>query len=238
MMWIALDAVTLALIVFSLVKGYKKGLVKTAFKIGIIIAAVVIANSFSPVLSDYVKTTEQYKEFTTSVKTSILSSIESKESDGTESFENTHESNAAFDYLSKIGLDIKSIEEGYRQSIEQGVENTKETLDRTVLTPVTEFLCNSICFVVVFVASVLLLYLLMFLIDLVFKLPLLKSANKVGGLLLGGVFGVLKVFVFCTIFQIVLPYIQTKSIGLVCGMENSTYIYKFFLDINPLKFLY
>lgn len=238
MMWIALDAVTLALIVFSLIKGYKKGLVKTAFKIGIIIASVVIANSFSPVLSDYVKTTQQYKEFTNSVKTSILSSIESKESEAPQTFEKSKESNVAFDYLSKIGLDIESIEEGYRQSVSEGIENTKETLDRTVLTPVTEFLCNAICFVIVFIVSVLLLYLLMYLIDLVFKLPILRSANKFGGFLLGGVFGVLKVFVFCTIFQIVLPYIQTKSIGLVCGMENSTYIYKFFLDINPLKFLY
>ncbi len=238
MLWIALDVITLALIVFSLVKGYKKGLVKTAFKIGIIIAAVIIANTFSPVLSDYVKTTEQYKEFTTSVKTSILSSIESNEGTDTGTFETTNENNAAFDYLSKIGLDIESIQDGYRQSVNEGVHNAKETLDKTVLTPVCEFLSNALCFVILFFASVLILYLLMYLVDLVFKLPLLKSANKFGGLVLGGIFGVLKVFVFCTVFQIILPYIQTQSIGLVCGMENATYIYRFFLDINPLKFLY
>jgi len=118
------------------------------------------------------------------------------------------------------------------------VQSAAEALDELVVQPIAKMLCDALCFVVVFLASVIVLHILMLLLELVFKLPLLKGMNKVSGALFGVLFGVLKVFAFCTVFQVVLPYIKNADIGLTLDIAEKTYIYSFFLDLNPLKFLY
>jgi len=248
-MWIALDVITAALLIFSAVSGYKKGFIKTAFGLGILVASLILSCTFSGAVSTYVRTTKQYASFTSAVKENFIQSFETKEAEGntndssedTELFdEGEKEFSDISETLSKIGieLDFEDINEKYNERVESGVQSAAEALDELVVQPIAKMLCDALCFVVVFLASVIVLHILMLLLELVFKLPLLKGMNKVSGALFGVLFGVLKVFAFCTVFQVVLPYIKNADIGLTLDIAEKTYIYSFFLDLNPLKFLY
>ena len=97
-----------------------------------------------------------------------------------------------------IDLDFEDLEKTYRESIDSGVLSAAEALDEVVIQPISKMLCDALCFVVVFLLSVLTLNLLKLVLELVFKLPLLKGMNKTSGAVVGVLFGVLKVFAFCT----------------------------------------
>ncbi len=248
-MWIALDLITAALLIFSVVSGYKKGFIKTAFGLGILVASLIISCSLSGAVSKYVRTTKQYVSFTTAVKENFVQSFEAEEAesdtkDSSENSEPTDDGEKEFsdisETLSKIGieLDFEDINKAYNERVESGVQSAAEALDEVVVQPIAKMLCDALCFVVVFLVSVLVLHILMLLLELVFKLPLLKGMNKFSGALFGVLFGVLKVFAFCTVFQIILPYIKNAEIGITLDIAEKTHIYSFFLDLNPLKFLY
>ena len=250
-MWIVLDVITAALLIFSVVTGYRKGLIKTAFGLGIIVASLIISSSFSPTLSSYVRTTKQYISFTESINNNIADTFQKsvgQDSEKTDAgstqdviTENTEEEKTTLDkVLSSVGvdLDFRKLENDYNEALSSGAKNAAEALDETVVQPIAKLLCDALCFVAVFVVSVIALHLLMLVLELLFRLPLLKGVNKVSGALCGVLLGLIKVFVFCTVFQIVLPYIKNQDIGLTLDLAEKTYIYSFFYGINPLKFLY
>ena len=246
-MHIALDAVVIALFVFSVYRGIKKGFVKTAFKLVIVAAALIIAYKFSPVLTEYVKSTPTYESITGSVRQSVSQSISrafAVEDDGSEASDTSQASDKGTssgllpDLISKAVIDTDAIREKYQESLSQGAVNISEITDEFIITPAAQFICRSLCFAVLFIVSVILLNLLVLLLDLIFKLPVLKSMNKVGGAAMGTVSGILKVFIFCTLVEIALLYFEVSQIGFVRGIENNTLLFKEFLKYNPLSFLY
>jgi len=250
-MWIVLDVITAALLIFSVVSGYRKGFIKTAFGLGIIVASLIMSSAFSPMLSSYMRTTKQYISFTESINNNIADTFQKsvgQDSEKTDAgstqdviTENSEEEKTTFDkVLSSVGvdLDFHKLENDYNEALSSGAKNAAEALDEMVVQPIAKLLCDALCFVAVFVVSVIALHLLMLVLELLFKLPLLKGVNKVSGALCGVLLGLLKVFAFCTVFQIVLPYIKNQDIGLTLDIAEKTYIYSFFFGINPLKFLY
>lgn len=251
-MWIALDVIVIAILVFSVIGGYRKGFIKTAFGFGILIASLILSYYFSPAISSYARTTKQYVSLTQSLKNNVVEKF------STEASLNKEESSATTDstqidmstdskqaselmkVLSDFGIDLdfSNLHKEYNDLIDSGVESTAEALDKVIIQPVSVMLCNALCFVVVFIASLLALNLLKIILELIFKLPLLKGMNKSSGAIFGVLFGILKVFAFCTVFQILLPYIKNAEFGITLDIAEKTYLYSLFLEINPLKFLY
>lgn len=236
-MWILLDAAVAVLLIWSIVRGYKKGLVKTAFKCGIVIASLIIAYSFSPVISGYVSTTKGYERLTTSVSENIMSHVsENMQKETSDKVISEDDSFSAA--LKGLGIETSDINKTIDERVAKGVQSIEDAVNELIVRPVSKTLCDALCFIALFVACILVLHLVMYILDAVFRLPLLRSVNKAGGAVAGIVAGLLKIFVFCTIVEMLLPYIQNPSIGLYCGMESKTLIYKILMQYNPLSFLY
>ena len=268
-----LDAVCIIIMIFAVIRGYRRGFVKTAFKLLLVIAALVIANKFCTPLANYVKSTEKYMTVTETLRKNVTDSIYEKFSvsvaDSTDSVLNSEQNSeqnpdgqvqsadisAGFekdakdgngDFLTRIltvaGVDTDEIAQKYKESIQDGAQNaaqsTSETIDELIVTPAAEFICKSLCFIALFIVSVIALNLLMLLLDLIFRLPVLKSMNRAMGAVAGAVSGIIKVFIFCTVVEILLLYVQLPDIGFVAGIDGKTVIFSEFLKLNPLSFLY
>ena len=269
-MQLFLDAVCVIIMIFATVRGYRRGFVKTAFKLVLVIAALVIANRFCTPLANYVKSTEKYIAVTETLRKNVTDSIHEKfsasvadsaqndgQADGSQVSLGAQESNASAnltadakdgsgDFLTRIltvaGVDTDEIARKYKESVRDGAQNaaqsTSEAIDELIVTPAAEFICKSLCFIALFIASVIALNLLMLLLDLIFKLPVLKSMNRTMGAAAGAVSGIIKVFIFCTVIEILLLYVQLPDIGFVAGIDGKTVIFSSFLKLNPLSFLY
>lgn len=271
-MQIFLDAVCIIIMIFAVIRGYRRGFVKTAFKLLLVIAALVIANKFCTPLANYVKSTEKYITVTETLRKNVTDSIYEKFSasvadsvqdteqnpDGQAQNTDTGAQNTDIvsvekdakdgngDFLTRIltvaGVDTDEIAQKYRESIQNGAQNaaqsTSEAIDELIVTPAAEFICKSLCFIALFIVSVIALNLLMLLLDLIFRLPVLKSMNRAMGAAAGAVSGIIKVFIFCTVVEILLLYVQLPDIGFVAGIDGNTVIFSEFLKFNPLSFLY
>ncbi len=240
---IILDIAVIAFIVFSFVRGIKKGLVKTAFGLVAVVAALLIAYNFSQELSVYVQSTQKYQTITDSVRQSVTQSINqrfeeqpSEESPDTEN--NTQNNDFLENILKSTGINLDELDNQYRTAISDGAKNTSQLIDELIITPVSEFVCRSLSFAVLFLASLVVIHLVILLLDVIFKLPLLNGVNKFGGALLGTALGVLKALALCTLVNIALLYFEIPEIGFVRGIGDKTYIFKTLSEINPLSFLY
>ena len=246
-MWIVLDAVTAALLIYSVIRGIKRGFVKTAFKLVMIVAALVIAYYGGPMLKEYVKGTEQYISITESLRNTVSESFEARLYKDAENAENgaqpvsdvgSEKDDMLLRIIKGAGIDVNELEDAYRNGVKEGAENAAALADELIVQPAADFVCGSLCFIAVFAAAVIALHLLMYIIDLIFRLPLLKSMNSLFGALAGAASGVVKVLVFCTVVEVLLLYVSLPKYGFVCGVEEKTLLFKKFLEINPLSFLY
>jgi hypothetical protein len=140
--------------------------------------------------------------------------------------------------MAKIGIDIDSAVDSYNDALKQSKEDAVKSLDKHIVTPFCKMLADTVAFVALLVASLVALTVLMFFLELVFKLPVLKTVNKSAGAIIGILFGLFRVFVLCVVIQLVLPYIPENDLGFYSGVEEKTYIYKVVVDANPLSFIY
>lgn len=94
-------------------------------------------------------------------------------------------------------------------------------------------LSNAAGFIIVFLLSRILLRILRNILDAIAHLPLIKSANKLGGLAAGFVLGAAVVFVLTAICELLLPYLPENPV-LYPGMHGKTVLYSLFAGINPI----
>lgn len=97
---------------------------------------------------------------------------------------------------------------------------------------VAEQLAHHILFVVAFVVLFVLLTLLLHALDLVAKLPGLKFCNGLGGGLIGLVKGVLVLFVVLCVLRLTSGHLFSPE------TVEKTYLFKFFVKINPVLALF
>jgi len=120
------------------------------------------------------------------------------------------------DYMIEIGL--------YESIMKAVAEKTDLLVLQT-----TNTICNVIAFVAVFLATKIVMMILAGILDKVCKLPVLKSINTIGGLILGIVAGVINFFIVSSLIGMVLDF------GIIedgAAIVEETVIYKFISDID------
>jgi hypothetical protein len=107
----------------------------------------------------------------------------------------------AVSIAASIGIDTGGLTEKVN-----GLDNTSTTIAREladkVAAPLITAVTHAVLFVILLVLSYVILMIVVGLIDKFFKLPVLKTANKLLGGALGAVKGVILVFLLCAILEI------------------------------------
>lgn len=227
------DIILGIIIVFTALRGRKRGLVKTVFGITSVIAAIMLAYIFGSQAGSLIRTTKVYDDICKRTEKSLAEYFEQKASDSSEqAFEDI--SGLAFvKQLENMGIDTQEMLEKYSFSLEESADETTKTLSESIVLPVLELLSNIVGTVAVFGISLLVLWILSNLLSGIFRLPFLRSVNSAGGFIMGLILGLFYAFILCMIIKSIIPCIPQNPV-IYTGMENDTVLYKYLTQINPL----
>lgn len=222
-----MDILVIVLILVSGANGFIKGFIVTGFSLVGYIIAGIIAKIYYPFLATYIKSNTG---IFTKVSEWVTGKINGMISTGTGA---TNTSS-----ILNIFKLPNSIKEGMSENIEvqNQLASTDLSLGSMLSSSLSDILISIISIVVVFVLARIVLGYLIRLLDLVAKAPVLKQFNKISGLILGLLIGILIIHVA---FAILTPVILTSPDGVIAQTTYNSNIGKYFytnnLIINALK---
>ena len=187
-MTIIIDLILIGIIALFTFIGYKQGLVKAAIKIlSFIIAIIISIILYKPVSAIVIKNTS----IDDKIKNVIVENVKLEEK------ENAEKSNIIKDNLSN--------------KIIAGANNTVEE----VADSFTVKLIEIAVIIVLYIIARIILKFISALSDLITNLPILKQANKTGGIIYGFLKGVLIIYVLLAIIYLISPIISADIFGII-----------------------
>ena len=167
--------------------GYKAGFIKTIFSMVSVIAALIITSVIAPAVSSGLQSSEKVMNYFAEKTESVL---------GLEDVKNI-EISKQLSFINDLNLP-EAIKEAL---IENNISDVYESLDVDsfvdyITTSVAVYIISAVSFIGVFIVAVIALRILCVVLDIISKLPLLNGLNKITGLAVGFVHGILIVWVF------------------------------------------
>ncbi len=198
----AVDILLLLAFFGMIVVGAAKGFVKSILGMVAMIAAFILAYQLSAVLAPVI-----YDRF---ISERVYETIKEKLVDSSGAGAAARQVAAVFatipavvlNMAGSIGIDTDGIVQKVNALDNQGA-NIAAELEKSIAAPIITAVAHAILFVVVLTVSYILLMIVVKLVDKFFKLPLLKTANKLLGGVLGAFKGVFLVFLLCVILEVV-----------------------------------
>lgn len=229
------DAVLLissAIIIISgTVRGFVKSVMQLASGVASALAAYALTTKYSAVVSE-----KYLLEPITSGIEGTIESLVIKNGDGfnlTKLFEDKPD--AFLQIVNRYGADMDELE-GIFGTSDSAVKEALHSLSVKIAAPVADALASVITFTLIFAASLLVLGLITWILDLIFKLPVLRTANKV----LGFIFGLIGAALMCWLLSVV----SIKLIGSMTSIYpeqfnqsviDNSIILKYFAENNLME---
>ncbi len=190
------DLIVLIIIGVTTFIGYKRGFVKTAFGMLSFIVALALATSlYKPIASMLAERT--------GIDEWIFTTISGKVDEMENKSEETTEEEVKED---SIQATFENLPEKIKEEL--GMEDLKNKAKASIAEKATEIAMNLISFVGIYVFARVLLAVACFALDLVMKIPVLKQANEILGLILGVLQGLFSVFVILAIIMALTSFLN------------------------------
>ena len=199
-MAIAVDLMVLSIVLLFVFLGYKRGLVKVAFKLCTFFIAIILAFMlYKPVATIVIE------------NTNIDETIESKITD-------------KILPEGKTETDEVDLSESLPTIILKNSENTVQSIAKSC----SNTLIETACLVLIFIITKIVLKFVTALADLIAKLPILKQFNKLGGTIYGIIEGLFIVFLGFAVISLIAPMldvsvleaINSSTLGSICYNNN------------------
>lgn len=212
-----IDVILVALFLVAAIWGAHKGGVKIIASLVSFVLAFVLAYTFASAVGDYVKETSFGAVIEQAIETRILNKVdEETQTDVTEESEITESNNT--DAIGKI-------EEMLGNKVDEIVSDNKEALADKIIGAVF----YGIGFLSTFIAVKLVLFIVFVVIELIFKLPVLNTFNKLIGCVLEVVLMLLKVWLVLGLISFIAPLDFMQS---VIELINQSVIAKVLYEHN------
>ena len=230
------DVVIAAILVGSVIRGFRRGFIKTVFSCFAVVVALGLAYFFGPTVGNFIRTTDVYANVEEKIDTQIEQYFESKVGETVQNPLENGDVADSFETLKRLGINVEELYGNYENAMTQGSHNLQEGFSENVAEPILRALSTALGAIAVFILALIALKLISLVLGGIFSLPVLKQLNHVAGLAAGAVFGVLMVFALCLVIEVVLPYIPENPV-LYMGMDKDTILYGFFVKMSPMFFL-
>ena len=199
-MSIIIDLIIVLIMLLFIFLGYKRGLVKVAFKLCTFFIAIIVAFVFyKPVAKLVIANTNIDETIETAITRKILpeGATETQEVD--------------------LSQDLPSII----------LKNSSDTV-QSISKSFTNTIIETACLLLIFIIVKIVLKFVTALADLIAKLPILKQFNKLGGTLYGIIEGLFIVFLGFAIISLIAPMldssvldaINSSTLGSICDNNN------------------
>lgn len=226
------DGIVLAAALLSIILGAKRGFIKSVMGVCTLIAALFVAYAFTPPLSAYIES----RPFIRSISSSITDTIKSLSAND----RGTYDLDRLFadmpDAFRQIVDRYKADPEELMESVSPAADSaagTVDTLSDLIAEPVAGAISGALAFLGLFVATVIALKILTWLLDLIFQLPVLKSANSMLGFLFGVVAALVWAWVLSSLSVTLIGAMSSISPDLFSEtIVDNTVIIKFFSSLN------
>ncbi|MBR7161779.1 MAG: CvpA family protein [Clostridia bacterium] len=231
-MSLVFDGLLLTICVISVVMGVKRGFIKSIMGICTLIAAVFVAFAFTPAVAQRLENVPFVHEISQNITDTLqsLSITESGTFDLTKLFRDMPESFRQI--LDRYGADVSKLVDAISPTPEADV-SAVDDLAVLIAEPVVNAITGVIAFLLLFVASVIVLKLLTWILDLIFNLPVLKTANKLLGFVIGLFNAVLWMWILSALSVIFIGAMSSVSPDFFGPhLIENTVILKFFADDN------
>lgn len=176
--------VVIGILIINALIGRKIGIIKIIFSLFSFIVALLLTTWISPTVSGKLKSNEVFFQ-KTSQKVELMLSLEEKESTDQD------------DLIEKLPLP-KSIKESLLESKEKQEANIKSY----IVNHVTGIVINALAFILTFVIVFIGLWVISFALNIISKLPILNQINKLAGLLVGALQGLIIVWILFLVLTI------------------------------------
>lgn len=165
-----MDILILAIMVFSIILGFRKGFFKTITGFVALILSLVLATSFHPYVSEYLGDTAMYD----SIYQSTYSVLQTAQSDTTEPADN--------------GTGKLNLPRDFAKSMQKTIDAATDSVATTIAETVANASINILSMLLLFAGIRLLILLITKLAGLIIKLPVIRWGDSI----LGGLFGLLR----------------------------------------------
>ena len=216
-LWILMDVAVLAVFIISIVLASKKGLVRASYGIVSIILTLVLMLVFQDNITQAIKESAFGKNIELKIEQTLMENL--SEDEGSEAEEK--ESNSSLpSFLDKFIIDKSEV-----------IEETKNNIVTETAQSISASIINIVSIIVLYFLIRLVLFLILKITDAVFKLPVLKTVNKLGGVILGVINALFIVYILCALL---IWFIPGDSTGEINETINRTYVTKYFYNDNLL----
>lgn len=233
-MSIILDIIIVAIIALTVYFAAKNGFVKTAISAVSFILAVALTAMFASPLADFLKETSVAETVESATETAITDVLLETSLGVDGLLEGKSED---FNKLVAVtGMSLDELGDWYHENIADSKKG-EAVLASRIAEPITDITATAIAVLILFIGTQLALSIIARALDLVAKLPLLRTANKALGILLGAVLALLRVCLFSFVMGVLIDNSAFLDNGFLSNLDaEKTLLFKFFKDIDIFSF--
>ena len=203
-----LDLLLLVIVIGTIARCTSRGFVKSVVHLVSMAVSFFAARAFSPKLALWLETEVLADRITGTVTETIRSLARSagEKLDLSRLFADMPEDFSAL--LKRYGADVDALSGRFGRMSDAG-EAVADSMARAIAEPVVQGLANVCAFVLIFIGAMLACTLIGLLLDLIVKLPVLRTANRFCGFLLGIVCAAVLGWLFAEAAESVMGYLHT-----------------------------
>jgi len=208
-----LDAVVLAILALCIYLGYRRGLIRTLFKLCSFLASIFLAWMLYPIVANWLRTTPVYD----GIKNFLLTNMSLEEA-GAQTGAQLIEGFPLPGVLQEVLL------AHYQSAMQETIASVEIFVARFF----ADLATNMLAIVLVFIAVWVLLRILSGMLDIVSKLPVINTFNRIGGIAAGLLKGALVCWAGMTVvvFFFLSPTMQAQL--------NASWVGIWFYENNPI----
>jgi len=232
---LAIDAVILFAAILIIWLGVRRGFVRSVMGLVTGIASTIAAYAYTPVLAGYIRKNYLIENITNGIAETLRSLALDTETDLYNLDRLASDLPEPFtSILERYGIDVEAFV-GQIRGLSACDEAVVDAFAAQIAAPTTTVLSSVAAFVIIFCAVLFVLSLLTGLLDLIFTLPVLRSANLLLGFLLGAAEAA---FIACLLASVM--SVLAGSLGAVdpslfgTDVVEDTIICKFIIEHNML----
>lgn len=216
------DLVILLIIALAALLGYKRGFVKTSFRMLSFVVAIIISLIFYKPLAGYIKENTNVSEWIIQMITSEENENEDIELPADEEIDDeilieedsSDDENIDQQEEYEMTLEMENALKNLPQSIKEYIgvnEVINQTKDKIAL-KLSDAIINVMSLICIYLASKLILMIVCFVLDGIMQIPLLKQINEILGLILGIILGIIQVYTVLAIITFLSSFIQMPEL--------------------------
>lgn len=219
-LWLVFDLAVILIFAICVFHSMRQGFVKASSAILSIVLTIVLMFAFQDSINSYLKNSQFGEE----LNNKIISALTKQNED---------EQVKSEEEINELGLPLFFAD--IARDTEEKIENAKNDLILEAAQSTTASIINILSIVILYIGIRILLFFGLKIINMIFKLPVLKSINSLAGAAIGVVNALFVIYILCAAL---IWFVPNNNSQLIKETIDNTYITKYFYNNNMLLELF